>query len=152
MSVEEIRTAQLLRAAYGCCLAGEARYRFAIEDESDPDLKYLFNSYSLQRARFARRLGEALAAAGWQQLTVGVDGNVIPHSFRPARPSEAILDECARVEEEARQCYQDVLAAGVPDPIRGLLERQLREVEAVLERIRQLRQLAGPALRRSIGG
>lgn len=152
MSGDELKSARLLRAAYESCLAGEARYRFAFEDESDPDLKYLFNSYSLQRARFAGRLREALAATGWQQLTVGLEGNVVPHPFRPVRSSDAILGECASGEEEVRQCYQEVLAAEPPEPIRGLLERQLREVEAVSVRIRQLQELAGPILKRSVGG
>lgn len=143
MNEPEPRTVQLLLALYQSCLEGENSYRVAFEEASDSDLKYLFSSYSLQRAKFARQLREAIVATGQPPPAIAEEIKATPERFSD-RSSRAILDDCARGEEIAIARYKEALAADPAGPVRELLDRQLKEVETVLNRIRQLHGLAQP--------
>ena len=56
--------AGVLRNLVATCREGEHRFRAAAEGVEDPTLRRLFQTYSEQRAGFARELGEELASVG----------------------------------------------------------------------------------------
>jgi len=57
----------------------------------------------------------------------------------------ALLEECERGEDAARDEYQEALRADLPMPIRNLLERQYEAVQRNHEEIRALRDSAKAA-------
>lgn len=143
MNGEEIRTIRLFLALYHKCLESERRFREAFEEARDCDLKYLFNSYWLQRARFAAQLREVLASRGGDAEGTGREEER-PDRARLRRSSREVLNDCAREEDLLLAHYETAMTAELSGPVRALLESQRREVESVSVRIRELAQLAHP--------
>lgn len=145
MNPHENRTARRLQAVYQSCLESENGYRLALREARDPDLRSLFSSYSLQKAHFGRQLREALGPRDLPPLTAEMVADFLdPEAVHPGRSSEVLLGDCAGREQTLIVRYTEALAADPSGPVRELLDRQLKEVEAVSERIRQLRELAEP--------
>jgi len=55
---------------------------------------------------------------------------------------DAILNECARGEESARQAYERALAEDLAPAVRPMIERQLARIVQAHERIRGLDRAA----------
>lgn len=125
---------------------GQEGFRTASEDVKDPELKSLFNKYSLQRSQFAgelqqavTRLGEgepekksSVAGAlhrGWINLKSALAGG----------DERAILSECERGEDSAVEEYQEALEKDLPGDVRSIVERQYSEVKAAHDTVRNLR-------------
>jgi uncharacterized protein (TIGR02284 family) len=128
---------------------GQEGFKQAAEGVKDPQLKSLFNEYSLQRARFAtelqsqaRSLGEpepetSSTAAGalhraWINLksavTIGDD--------------HAILAECERGEDSAVEQYKKAVDDNLSAQLREMVSRQYAEIKNAHDRIRNLRDAA----------
>jgi conserved hypothetical protein len=128
---------------------GQRGFREAADAVKDPQLKSLFNEYSLQRSRFAGelqneavRLGESKpeessSAAGamhraWIDLKSAVTSG----------DDHAILAECERGEDSAVSEYREVMEEGtLSAPIRDIVSRQYSEVKSAHDRIKQLRDV-----------
>ncbi|MEA3189411.1 MAG: hypothetical protein QOD99_3241 [Chthoniobacter sp.] len=125
---------------------GQEGFRLASEDSGDAELKTLFNEFSLQRAKFAgelqqevTRLGEAdpekkssVAGAlhrGWINLRAALS----------SKDAHSVLSECERGEDYAVDAYKKALESELPQNVRGIVERQSREVKAVHDRVKALR-------------
>ena len=51
----------------------------------------------------------------------------------------AILDECERGEDVAKQSYEKALAQDLPGDVKRVIERQYAEVKANHDKVRQMR-------------
>lgn len=144
--------AGVLRTLLATCRQAEQQFRAAAEGVQDPTLKRLFQTYSEQRAGFARELRGELASVG--------DEGIKPESGASGRDSGGLgrsgalrwADEAA-VMAEREQGEQDSLAAyakavrrRLPGSAGRLVERQHLQVKDAHRHVRSLeRSLAGLA-------
>ncbi len=125
---------------------GQEGFKQAAEGVKDPQLKSLFNDYSLQRSRFAtelqseaRILGESepetsSSAAGalhraWINLKSAVTGG----------DDHAILAECERGEDSAVEEYKKAMNDNLSAPLRQIVSRQYAQIKEAHDRIKNLR-------------
>lgn len=148
MNLRDTNLLSLLYTLLQTCNERQESFQCASEEVEDNDLKYLFSSYSLQRAKFAGELQIILAQMreldeedhGGHRLDQGPRHLVIPCSA----DTRSILASCARAEETAIEGYRKVLRTGtLSDPIREVVARQQAEMDAACCRIRHLLALTG---------
>lgn len=130
------------------CKDGQEGFQQAAEGVQDSSLKTLFYEYSQQRAQFVGELqglvreigGEAetsssIAGAlhrGWINIKSAVTG----------QDDAAILNECERGEDVAKNAYKDALAVDLPTNVSSVIQRQATQVQQAHDRIRSLRDSA----------
>jgi uncharacterized protein (TIGR02284 family) len=130
------------------CKDGQEGFQQAAEGVKDSSLKSLFYEYSQQRAQFVGELqglvrelgGEAetsssIAGAlhrGWINIKSAVTG----------QDDAAILNECERGEDVAKNAYKDALAADLPSNVTSVIQVQATQVQQAHDRIRGLRDAA----------
>ena len=127
---------------------GQEGFQQAAEGVQDSSLKTIFYEYSQQRAQFVgelqglvRELGgdaetsSSLAGAlhrGWINIKSAVTG----------RDDAAILNECERGEDIAKNVYKDALAADLPSNVSSVIQRQATAVQQAHDKVRSLRDVA----------
>jgi len=126
-------------------LDGEAGFRTCAANAARLDLRRLFEEKAARCKEGAaelqalvRRLGgdpeHDTSASGaahrfWLNVRARIGG----------RNDHAILEECERGEDAARQVYENALRQDLPPDMRDVVERQYREVAANHERVKALR-------------
>lgn len=126
---------------------GQEGFRRAAKAVEDPELKTLFNEFSLQRARFAGELqSEAVALGESKPEDSGSAAGALHRSWinlRDAiakRNDHAILEECERGEDSAVHEYQEALEdEDLTGPVREIISRQYERVKSAHDQIKQLR-------------
>ncbi len=127
------------------CKDGQNGYKDAAEGITRSDLKTVFYEYSQQRAEFTGVLQElvrglggdpedtgSLSAAlhrGWMDIKSAVTG----------KNEEAILNECERGEDFAKEAYVDAASFEFPGYIQEVVNKQRAAVVAAHDRIKLLR-------------
>lgn len=130
------------------CKDGQEGFQQAAEGVKDSSLKTLFYEYSQQRSQFVgelqglvRELGgdpetsSSVAGAlhrGWINIKSAVTG----------QDDAAILNECERGEDIAKNAYKDALAADLPANVTSVVQTQATGVQQAHDRIRGLRDAA----------
>ena len=126
---------------------GQEGYRQAAEAVTAPELKSLFNEFSMQRSRFAGELqSEAISmgeskpedssstAGALHRTWINLKSGVTSHD------DHAILAECERGEDSAVKEYREAMEnEDLSAPVREILSRQFAEVKSAHDRIKQLR-------------
>ena len=131
------------------CKDGQEGFQAAAEGVKNSSLKSLFAEYGLQRAQFGgilqevvNRLGgnpekggsvSASLHRGWMNIKAAVTGN----------DESAIIAECERSEDVARDAYQKALKEKLPADIRAIVDGQFKEVQHSHDRIRSLEVKTG---------
>ena len=135
----------LLNNLIETCKDGEQGFKEAAEGVERSDLKSTFYEYSQQRSQFAgvlqgmvRSLGGdaesdgSISGAmhrGWINIKAAVTG----------QDEAAILNECERGEDFAKEAYEEALKTALPANIEDVLRQQSQGVQAAHNRIRELR-------------
>jgi uncharacterized protein (TIGR02284 family) len=148
MAVNREELLECLNDLLETCRDGENGFKTAADHIDRPDLKRLFNDYSIQRAQFAselesevRQLGGtpsksgSVSAAfhrGWMNIKSIVTGG----------SSDAIVAECERGEDAAVHNYQEVLKKNLPPNVLPVVKHQFTEIKRAHDRIRDLEQAA----------
>ena len=130
------------------CKDGQNGFKEAADGVQRSDLKSLFYEFSQQRSHFAGELqtlvqqlggdpensGSALAALhrGWINIKSAVTG----------QDDEAILNECERGEDSAKDTYKSALEAGLPGNILEVVQRQYESILSAHDRVKALRNAA----------
>ena len=124
---------------------GEEGFRQCAETVKNPNLKPFF-------AQKAERCREAVVQL--QQIVREMGGDpdksssmsgtmhrywVSLRSSISRMSDHAILDECERGEDVAKQSYEKALAQDLPGDIRRVIERQFAEVKANHDKVRAMR-------------
>ena len=139
------KIATVLNDLIDVCKDGEAGFRDAAEGTKESEYRALFNKYSAQRAEFARELQNQVAMLdekpektgtvrgalhrGWINIKEAVTGNNL----------KAIIDECERGEDVAKDTYERALNEGaLPDHLRNIVQRQYTQVKAAHDSVRAL--------------
>ena len=126
---------------------GQRGFKEAAEAVKDPQLKSLFNEYSLQRSRFAGELQSEAIGLGESNPEDSTSAAGAMHrawinlkSAVTSGEDHAILAECERGEDSAVKEYKDAMEKEeLSSPIRDIVSRQYSEVKSAHDRIKELR-------------
>jgi uncharacterized protein (TIGR02284 family) len=113
----------------------------------DPELKSLFNEFSLQRSRFAGELQSQAVTLGESKPEDSSSAAGAMHrawinlkSAIAKRDDHAILSECEQGEDSAVKEYKEAMEEkNLVAPVREIISRQYAEVQNAHDRIKQLR-------------
>lgn len=145
--------ASILNNLIETCKDGQEGFRAAAENlAGDYELKNLFSSYSMQRARFVGELQAEAATFGEYnpEDSTSVVGTIHRgwmnlKSALASNDRHAILAECERGEDVAVSHYEKALATeNLPPHLSTLIQRQLQEIRAAHDKVRDLRDAAAP--------
>lgn len=128
------------------CKDGAQGFHTAADGVEEPGLRRLFTSYAEQRAQFAAELeglvqglggdpadhGHVAGALhrGWINLKAAITG----------KDDGAIISECERGEDFAKDRFRKALDADLPAAVRTAVERQYVQVQQAHDHIRSLEQ------------
>jgi uncharacterized protein (TIGR02284 family) len=119
-----------LRDLLAICRDGEEGYAHAACDVDDHVLREAFTRRSIERARFAVALIDAIRDAGGEPGKRGTTVGALHRRWLDARAkwkhadTRTILGECERGERVALELYEEALARDLPNDVRSLLEAQ----------------------------
>lgn len=127
------------------CKDGQQGYKNAAEGVESSDLKTLFYEFDQQRSEFAGQLqmlvrelggdpensGSFTAALhrGWMDIKSVVTG----------KDEGAILNECERGEDVAKNTYKEALEQSLPANVASIVQTQYTAVQAAHDKVKALR-------------
>jgi uncharacterized protein (TIGR02284 family) len=125
---------------------GQEGYKESASAVDDPQLKTVFDAYSLQRAKFAGELQNEVVKMGEAEPEDSSSATGAMHrtwiNIKSAVTSgdrHAILAEAERGEDSAVNAYKDALEKDLPAPVREIVSQQSAEVKMAHDKIRNLR-------------
>jgi uncharacterized protein (TIGR02284 family) len=125
---------------------GQEGFRQSAEGVDDPQLKSVFDEYSLQRSRFAGELQSEVRGMGESdpENSSSVAGSmhrawINVKSAVTSRDRHAILAEAERGEDSAVSASKGAMEKDLPAPIKSIVARQATQVKEAHDRIRSLR-------------
>lgn len=128
---------------------GQEGFKQAAEGVKDPQLKSLFNEYSLQRSRFATDLQSQARSLGEPEPeTTSSAAGALHRSWINLKSAvtrgddHAILAECERGEDSAVEQYKKAVDDNLSAQLREIVSRQYAEIKKAHDRIRNLRDAA----------
>jgi uncharacterized protein (TIGR02284 family) len=130
------------------CKDGQEGFQQAAEGVQDSSLKSLFYEYSQQRAQFVGELQGLVREIGGEPETSSSVAGALHRgwinikSAVTGRDDAAILNECERGEDVAKNAYKDALAADLPSNVTSVVQQQATSVQQAHDRIRGLRDAA----------
>ena len=130
------------------CKDGQEGFKTAAEGVQRSDLKSLFHEFSQQRAKFAGELQSLVRTLGGDPENSGSVAGTLHRgwidikSAVTGRDDEAILNECERGEDSAKDAYKSALKEGLPANVRSTVETQYQSILAAHDRVRSLRNAA----------
>lgn len=130
------------------CRDGQKGYTEAAEGVSDGNLQTLFREYAFRRSQNVGELQSLVQTLGGDPEDSGSMSGAIHRSWINLKAAltgggdEAVLDECERGEDVAKEAYKDALEMNLPDYIREVVENQFQGVSAAHDNIKALRNAA----------
>ena len=127
------------------CRDGQEGFKQAAEGIDRTDLKSLFYEYSQQRASFVGDLQSLVQTLGGDPEQSGSlagslhRGWINIKSAVTGKDEEAILNECERGEDSAKNMYKEALEQQLPDYIRQTVEQQYSGVKEAHDRVKAFR-------------
>ncbi len=141
------QTISILNALIETLKDGQQGFKAAAESVQADDLRRLFDSYSLQRSKFAGELQALANSLGEHEpetsgsLSGAIHrGWVNLKSALTAQDDHAVLAECERGEDTAVAEYKKALETReLPSNIRATVAAQSEEIHSAHNRVRDLR-------------
>jgi uncharacterized protein (TIGR02284 family) len=127
------------------CKDGQEGFQTAAEGVERSDLKTLFYEFSQQRAEFAGVLQELVRSLGGDPEHSGSMSGAIHRGWIDIKSAvtgqddEAILNECERGEDSAKDTYREAMEMNLPANIADVISQQSQAILAAHNRIRSLR-------------
>ena len=127
------------------CKDGQEGFKEAAEGVERRELKTLFYEYSQQRAEFVGVLQGLVRNLGGDPDTGGSVSGAIHRgwinikSAVTGQDEGAILSECERGEDHAKEAYIEALELNLPANVADVLSQQSQSVLATHNRVRSLR-------------
>ena len=125
---------------------GQEGFKQAAEGVKDPQLKSLFNDYSLQRSRFATELQSEARVLGESEPETSSSAAGALHrawinlkSAVTSGDERAILAECERGEDSAVEEYKKAMNHNLSAFLSGIVARQFAQIKEAHHRIKNLR-------------
>jgi uncharacterized protein (TIGR02284 family) len=130
------------------CKDGMEGFKTAAEGVVRPDLKTLFNEFSQQRARFFGELQSLVSELGGDPEASGSFAGAVHRGWMDIKAAltgkddAAILNECERGEDSAKNAYKEALQTALPSNVVNVLQDQYAAVQAAHDRVKALRDAA----------
>jgi len=130
------------------CKDGQNGFKEAAEGVERSDLKSLFYEFSQQRAQFAGELQSLVQTLGGDPEKTGSVAAAIHRgwinikSAVTGKDEGAILSECERGEDSAKNTYKKALEEALPANVTETIQTQYTAVQAAHDRIKSLRDAA----------
>jgi uncharacterized protein (TIGR02284 family) len=130
------------------CKDGQNGFQEAAEGVERSDLKSLFYEFSQQRAQFAGELQSLVQSLGGDPENTGSmaaalhRGWINIKSAVTGKDEAAILNECERGEDSAKDTYKDALKQSLPANIMETVQTQYVAVQSAHDRVKALRNAA----------
>jgi uncharacterized protein (TIGR02284 family) len=130
------------------CKDGQEGFKEAAEGVERSDLKSLFYEFSQQRAQFAGELQTLVQSLGGDPENTGSiagslhRGWINIKSAVMGKDEAAILNECERGEDSAKNMYKEALELDLPANVLETVQSQYSSVQAAHDRIKALRDAA----------
>jgi uncharacterized protein (TIGR02284 family) len=127
------------------CRDGQEGFKQAAEGVERSDLKTLFFEFSSQRAKFAGDLQDLVRTLGGDPEKSGSMTGAIHRgwinikSAVTGQDEGAILSECERGEDSAKNAYKDALETALPAYIQQAVQQQYVSVQSAHDRVKELR-------------
>jgi uncharacterized protein (TIGR02284 family) len=127
------------------CRDGQEGFQQAAEGVERSDLKTLFYEFSQQRAKFVGELQGVVRSLGGDPENAGSVAGALHRGWInikaavTGKDDEAILNECERGEDSAKNAYKDALATALPANVQTLVQDQYTSVQAAHDRVKALR-------------
>ena len=127
------------------CKDGQNGFQEAAEGVQNSNLKSLFYEYSQQRAQFAGELQSLVRELGGDPENSGSTAAALHRgwinikSAVTGKDDNAILSECERGEDVAKNAYQEALRMNLPANVQSVVQRQAQAVKEAHDRVRNLR-------------
>ena len=134
-----------LNGLIGTCKDGQEGFQTAAEGVERSDLKTLFYEFSQQRAEFAGVLQELVRSLGGDPEHSGSMSGAIHRGWIDIKSAvtgqddEAILNECERGEDSAKDTYREAMQMELPANIADVVSQQSQAILAAHNRIKSLR-------------
>jgi len=130
------------------CKDGQNGFKEAAEGVDRSDLKSLFYEFSQQRSQFAGELQSLVQSLGGDPENSGSvaaalhRGWINIKSAVTGKDEGAILNECERGEDSAKNAYKNALEEALPANIMETVQTQYVAVQAAHDRVKSLRDAA----------
>lgn len=130
------------------CKDGQEGFQQAAEGVERSDLKSIFYQFSQQRSQFAGELqGLVRELGGDPETSSSIAGSIHRgwiniKSAVTGRDDEAILNECERGEDVAKNAYKEALQANLPANVAEVVQTQAAAVQSAHDQIKALRDSA----------
>ena len=127
------------------CKDGQDGFKTASEGIERSELKTTFYEFSQQRSEFSGVLQELVRSLGGDPEKSGSFSATVHRgwidikSAVTGKSEEAILNECERGEDYAKEAYADALQAKLPANVADVVSQQSHAVLAAHNRIKSLR-------------
>lgn len=127
------------------CRDGQDGYKEAAEGIERSDLKSIFYEFSQQRSEFAGVLQGLVRSLGGDPETEGSFSGALHRgwidikSAVTGRDEQAILNECERGEDAAKNAYREPMEMSLPTNVADVIRQQSQSVQAAHNRIKELR-------------
>jgi uncharacterized protein (TIGR02284 family) len=136
---------ETLQSLIQTCVDGENGYFHAATLITDPEIKNYFTQQSLERARFAKELKEAVERLGEPEPEVS--GTVAATLHRAwfhlkadfGAGDQGVLESVELGEDSAKRDYEQAVAADLPEDVLTVIRAQRERVIAAHDRVRDLR-------------
>ncbi len=147
MAFDHNQAIATLNGLIGICKDGGTGFQTAAKCVANRDLRNLFAAYARQRRQYAAelqvevtRLGGSPAERGsWSAPVHRAWTNI--KSLLGGGSESAVISECERGEDSARDAYADALRNPLPPHIHALLERQFAGIREAHARVRTLEEV-----------
>ena len=127
------------------CKDGQEGFQQAAEGVQNSQLKSLFYEFGQQRAQFAGELQGLVREIGGDPETSASTAGALHRgwinikSAITGQDDQAILNECERGEDVAKNAYKDALEETLPANISSVVSEQYAAVQAAHDQIKSLR-------------
>jgi len=138
-----------LNGLIGVCKDGQDGFMTAAEGIERSELKSVFYEFAHQRSQFAGVLQELVRSLGGEAQDTGSLSGAVHRgwmdikSLVTGKDEEAILNECERGEDQAKEAYIHALNTRLPVHINDVVAQQSQAVLAAHNRVRALRNAEG---------
>jgi uncharacterized protein (TIGR02284 family) len=142
------RVISLLNDLIEVCKDGQNGFRTAAEGLKDSALRDKCLQYAEQRGQFARELQDEVRQLGGGAETKGSVAGALHRGWIDIKAAvtgkddDAIIAECERGEDVAKETYEKAVNEYAPAHIAGLIQRQYSEVKAVHDEFSMLQKHA----------
>lgn len=130
------------------CKDGQEGFKEAAEGVERSDLKSLFFEFAQQRAQFAGELQTLVQSLGGDPENTGSiagslhRGWINIKSAVTGKDEAAILNECERGEDSAKNAYMEALESDLPANVAETVQTQYSSIKAAHDRVKALRDAA----------